>query len=394
MKATKIRLVHVMLCTFLAVTGCGMGNTGGNNQSAPSPPENGTARQHPGPTQPERVTFPRKVTDTKKAKQPVMEINGYLEPATPKVDRRIAKSTAPYLTHLSPFSYRVRADGSMIPPKDEPALSALRRTKVVPMMVITNFEEGNFSPEIARSVFRNPQARERLIRNVINTLEKKGYYALNIDFEHIKPADKAGYNDFLREIAPRVRRAGHPVSTALAPKINAKQSGGWHGAHDYAVHGKVVDFVILMTYEWGWTGGPPMPVAPIPKVRQVLDYATSVIPPEKIMMGAPLYGYDWTVPYRKGTNAKKMSPVQASALAKREGADIHYDKKNQAPWFRYTDDQDREHIVWFENGPSAHAKINLAQRYGLRGISYWVLGDDFPRNWELVKEHFQIRKYK
>ena len=34
-----------------------------------------------------------------------------------------------------------------------------------------------------------------------------------------------------------------------------------------------------MTFEWGYTYGPPMAVAPLPQVRAVLDYAVSVIEP-------------------------------------------------------------------------------------------------------------------
>jgi spore germination protein len=62
--------------------------------------------------------------------------------------------------------------------------------------------------------------------------------------------------------------------------------------HDYPVHGALVDHVIIMTYDGGYTFGPPMAVAPLNEVVKVLNYAVTAIPREKIFMGIPNYGYD------------------------------------------------------------------------------------------------------
>src|SRR5699024_11318101 len=71
-------------------------------------------------------------------------------------------------------------------------------------------------------------------------------------------------------------------------------------AHDYAAHGEIADFSVLMTYEWGYSAGPPLPVSPINEVQKVLDYAISVMPSDKILLGQNLYGYDWTLPFVQG----------------------------------------------------------------------------------------------
>jgi spore germination protein len=337
----------------------------------------------------QRLLVPRAGT------KPTIETNGYLQPSSPERDRSIVQETAEALTYFSIFQYIAETDGSLAPPNDGPALEAIRNTYSAPMMVITNFEEGTFSAEKARAIFDNPDVRQTLIDNVINTLTEKQFFALNVDFEHIFPEDREKYNSFLRDITARVHETGKLISTALAPKTSAAQVGQWYEAHDYPAHGTIVDFVIIMTYEWGWSGGPPMAVAPIPQVRRVLDYAVSVIPPEKIMMGAPLYGYNWTLPYvQGGPFAPTISPQAAVRLARDTGAVIQYDYTAQAPFFRYYDNQGREHIVWFEDARSMQAKFNLVKAYGLRGISYWVLGQDFPQNWVLLEDNFTIRKLK
>lgn len=324
-----------------------------------------------------------------------IESNAYLIPATAERDRTLVNSTAEFLTYFSIFQYRVTREGELVAPNDEAALAAIRNTNSAPMMVITNFEEGTFSADIGRAIFTNAEVRRRLITSIATVMREKRFFALNIDFEHLYAADRERYNSFLREITASIHAQGQLVSTALAPKESATQVGQWYEAHDYAAHGEIVDFVIIMTYEWGWSGGPPMAVAPIPQVRRVIEFAVSVIPHQKIMMGAPLYGYDWTLPYVPGGKfARSLGPVAAVDQALRVGARIQFDPVAQAPNYNYYDGERRQHVVWFEDARSMQAKFDLIKQYRLRGISYWVLGNEFPQNWALLADNFRIRKLK
>ena len=382
------KILFALLVFSFAVTGCAgqekeQGSANRNEQTNPQ------ARAHQIQTPRQLQTDPQ---DTKHGKRSITAI-GFLEPINPDQAAAEVNQVARNLSYVAFFSYRATEDGNLIGLNDEKALAATNRTDAVPMMVITNFTEGNFSPDVAHSIFTDKAASRRLVQNVLNTMKSKGFKALNIDFEHIRQEDRDLYNGFLETIIPAVRNAGYPVSTALAPKTSDEQAGPWHGAHDYKKHGELADFVILMTYEWGWSGGPPMAVSPIPQVRQVLDYATSVIPREKIIMGAPLYGYDWTLPYKKGGPwAKRIAPQEAADLAIKEGVAVKFDNEAQAPYYRYTDDNGKEHEVWFENEQSMQAKFNLIKEYRLRGIAYWVLGEPFPQNWTLLRDNFYIRK--
>lgn len=325
--------------------------------------------------------------------RPIIESNAYLQPSTAERDQALVREHADLLTYFSIFQYRVLRTGELVEPDDAAALEAIRATDSRPMMVVANFEEGNFSPEISRAIFTDTAAREAMITSIIQTMKNKGFRALNIDFENMYADDRDLYNQFLREITARLHQEGLLVSTALAPKTSATQVGQWYEAHDYKAHGEIVDFVILMTYEWGWSGGPPMAVSPIPQVRAVLDFAVSVIPPSKIMMGAPLYGYDWTLPFVQGGRfARSLSPQAAVTQARNVGAVIRYDPLSQAPNYSYYDSEGKEHIVWFEDARSMQAKFDLIKSYGLRGISYWVLGNPFPQNWALLGDNFRIRK--
>lgn len=324
------------------------------------------------------------------AKLGTIEVNGY---TFPDISMDVLRKTLPHLTYLSIFSHEVNPDGTIRPINDTQLIQAARAAKVAPLMVITNLEAGGgFSSDVARSILRNNEVQDKLLDNVVQNLRSKNYYGLDIDFEYIYPEDRVYYNNFLRKAVSRLKPLGYTVTTALAPKTSATQKGLLYEAHDYPVHGALATHVILMTYEWGYTYGPPLAVAPINEVRKVLNYAVTAIPRQKILMGVPNYGYDWTLPYVEGTAAKTLSNTGAVDLARREGAVIRYDEGSQAPFFNYYDDNRKQHVAWFEDARSINAKLRLADQYNLGGISYWTIGRYFPQAWLVQDELFNIRK--
>ncbi len=324
------------------------------------------------------------------------EFNAYVEPFGDTVAPNLiadARRAAPYLTYLAPFSFQLQRDGSLSePPLDDfPAIAI--DNGVTLMMVITNMEEGGFNADLGRILLNDMAVQQRALDNIIATAERLGFRDIHFDMEFLRPEDREAYNHFLRRAAERIRARGWLISTALAPKVRREQVGQWYEAHDYRAHGEIVDFSVLMTYEWGYSGGPPLPVSPINEVRRVLDYALTEMPAEKILMGQNLYGYDWTLPYRPGgPSARAISPQQAIRLAVRYNVPIQYDYQAQAPFIDYTDEQGRAHKVWFEDARSIQAKFNLVKELGLRGISYWKLGLSFPQNWLLLQDNFRVVK--
>ena len=133
-----------------------------------------------------------------------------------------------------------------------------------------------------------------------------------------------------------------------------------------------------------------MAIAPIGPVTDVVEFAITRIPREKILLGIPTYGYNWPLPWIKGqTRAVSVSNPQAIALARTYGSVIQYDETAQAPWFTYTDAQD-SHEVWFEDVRSILAKLKLISKYKLKGAGYWNMMRPFTQNWMLLNSMFSI----
>lgn len=317
-------------------------------------------------------------------------IGGY---AYPFISRFVLNETLPYLSYLYVFSYGFTAEGELVPPilDDGFMIEAAAQFTAEPVLTLTPFgADGNFNNNLISAVVNDMEARERLKDNIIATVQEKGFYGVDIDFEYIKSEDRDAFTDFVRYITEAVHSLGYPVSVALAPKTSATQRGLLYEGKDYAALGAIVDYVLLMTYEWGYKYGPPLAVAPINRVREVLDYAVSVIPPEKIHLGIPNYGYDWTLPYvRGGQGAVTLGSVEAVQLAVENNAEILYDETAMAPYFFYSKDGEN-HEVWFEDIRSIRAKFNLILEYGLRGAGYWTVMNLFRANWYLLAEYFDV----
>lgn len=134
-----------------------------------------------------------------------------------------------------------------------------------------------------------------------------------------------------------------------------------------------------------------MSVQPIEEVRKVLTYATSVIPSEKILMGMPNYGYDWTLPYTRGTPAKSVGFITATDLAVANKSPIMYDEKTQTPYFYYTENGTR-HVVWFDDPRSFDAKIALVDEFDLAGVSVWTINRCYIPHWLVLQNRYDAVK--
>lgn len=318
--------------------------------------------------------------------------NGY---AYPYIQEQVLSETLPYLTSLSVFSYGFTASGNLVPPQtdDSRMIRAARAQGTAPFLVLTPFDQtGMFNNYLISEITRNQMAQQNLIDQMFLVMEEKGFAGIDIDFEYILPQDRVVYADFVANVRDQAAPRGYPVSVALAPKTSADQRGLLYEGKDYKLLGAAADSVLLMTYEWGYTYGPPMAVAPVNKVREVVEYAVTEIPAEKIDLGIPNYGYDWTLPFVQGTSmARTIGNVEAVQIAMENHARIQFDQTAMSPFFRYEKDG-VQHEVWFEDVRSMKEKFRLVTEYGLRGMGYWQIMKLFRANWLLLADTFDIVK--
>ena len=183
------------------------------------------------------------------AKRPAI-VNGY---AYSTISTNAVNCVMPFLSFISIFSYSITPEGGLVAPDDSDLIYRSVRAAVMPLMVVTNIYNGTFDTEVLSGILNDPERRERLISGILEEMQERGYYGANIDMEYIAPEDRESYNSFLQELADRLHEQGYIIVSALAPKVSADQQGLLYESHDYEAQGRIVDYIILMTYEWGYT---------------------------------------------------------------------------------------------------------------------------------------------
>lgn len=274
-----------------------------------------------------------------------------------------------------------------------PTTTLSRTYQALPVLVLAPIHaDGSFSPELTKKFLNDQSFQDNLLEQVIQTMLEKGYRGLDADFEYIPQADTQKYIAFLSNAHRRLQEHAFLLHADLAPKHSANQAGLLYESHDYAAVGSIANRVMLMTYEWGYTYGPPMAIAPIHLVEDVLQYSVSEIPPEKILMGVPNYGYNWPLPFiPDSTQAASLGNQTAIQIAAESGSEIQYNTSVEAPYFYY-EENSIQHIVWFEDVRSIQAKYDLMDSFHLLGTGYWNLIHPFAQNWAFLSAKYHIKK--
>lgn len=316
--------------------------------------------------------------------------NGY---AYPFIDRLLLDAVTPYLSYLTPFTYGITADGGLLPLDDSALLLSARQHGARPVLHLSTYtEDEQFNTARAELVLTDAAVQDRLIQEIQRLMQYKGFAGLDVDFEFLPVPLAAPYAAFLARLRRVLGAQGYFVWAALAPKTYAAQPGLLYEAHDYSAIGAAADAVLLMTYEWGYTYGPPMAVSPLPQVRAVLDYAVTEIPAGKIFLGLSNYGYDWTLPFVQGeSKAQSISNQRAIELAIQYGVAIQYDETAQAPYFYYTDAGGAQHVVWFDDARSLSARLRLISEYGFQGAGIWNVMRPFSQLYLAMASLYEIR---
>lgn len=346
----------------------------------------------------EASIFPGQVLNIsyEKPKFGELSICGY---AYPSIDRRILCATLPYLTYLAVFSYGIGDNGELVEPNGDTEwiIDAAQRYSTLPILVLTSINsEGRFSQEAVRRMLSSEALGNRVIERAYELAVRQGFGGIDVDIEYVPSELAEAYADFVKRLKRRF--ADMTVTVSLAPKYSSEQAGQLYEGHDYAALGAAADRVFLMTYEWGYAYGPSMAISPIDRVREVVRYAVSAVPPEKLVLGVPNYGYDWSLPYVRGERAVTITNTEAVAIARSKGADILFDSTAMTPYFNYYDRPETfsdavKHEVWFENARSVESALELIGEYSLSGLGVWNIMSRFPQLWTVANSLCTLKKY-
>jgi spore germination protein YaaH len=296
------------------------------------------------------------------------------------------------VNEVSPWMYGLDEEGRLTnqyPPELTAEvgrqLARLREAGIPIVPSLANITNDRWAYEPVAKMLHDPAKRRAHIAEIAELVKREDYAGIDIDYENLHGTDRQAFTDFVTELGKAMDEEGKTLSVAVFAKTTDAGYDERNVAQDYAAIGRAADQVRLMGYDFHWATSPPGSIAPIDWVRDTLNYAKTQIPSERIVLGVPLYGYDWA-----DGHGTALTWLQAFRLATEHKAVVNYDAPTQSPWFRYTDAQGREHEVWFENAASSKAKFEAARGSGIRGVYLWMFGYEDTETWRELRQSLPV----
>ena len=272
--------------------------------------------------------------------------------------------------------------------EDKEILAFAHSKDIKVFATITNLPEnegGGWDSKRVEKILNDFDLRKKHISDILGKLEQLNFDGIIIDYEEVNASQKDRFSEFIKELKLTLQTNDKLVAVALHPKKNKADEKSSIGAfQDWAALSRSADHLNIMAYGEHYDEGSSGPIASIPWLKEIISYSQSLkIPPEKIYLGVPIYGYDWNKDNQDA--ATGLTYIEVLNLQKKQSVQEKWDEKSKSPYFTYEEDGD-SHEVWFENAQSVEEKINLAKSSGLAGITFWRLGGEDPGIWELLQQ--------
>src|SRR5947208_402517 len=276
-----------------------------------------------------------------------------------------------HLSHLVPQWLSLRDERGDLEDTSDPAVAALAREAKLPIIVmVTNYAQGWQAGRLRR-LLRDAQARRSFVDNVYDTLVRRRFAGVNIDFEQVAPEDRDRLTALMRELAARLKPAGLLVTQSVPPD---------DPGYDLERLAAVNDYIVVMMYDEHYPLANAGPVASQPWFERQLEELAALVPREKTLIGLGTYGYDWP----RGTRAATVvgfADVMSSASS--YTGVVHWDPEAKNPVLRYSIGG-TPHAVWFLDAVTALNQTRAAARTGFHGLGLWRLGTEDPGLWPVV----------
>ncbi len=322
-------------------------------------------------------------------------VNGY---AYPYIAKDILIRTLPYLTYLSVFNYRVLEKGDIITYReDEDIVQLAISYGVVPLLMISSISlQGEFDVETVNEILSNADKQDFFVNQLIDRLKITKYKGINISINNLTPENQESYISVLEKISERIRSEGYQIFATINPNLNNTDQAKTNEEIDYGRISQLVEGITFSQLLWGNNKNPPSPVSSIDEMNSFIKPVIEQMPPDKIIMGMPLIGFDWELPYIPDKSvAHALTLNSAITLAGDVGTVIQFDEISQTPFYLYNSIEigaEIDHIVWFVDVRSINALHRLIAQYHLSGFGFWNINIFYQQIWSYIISQYEIVK--
>ncbi|MEO6126047.1 MAG: glycosyl hydrolase family 18 protein [Ilumatobacteraceae bacterium] len=261
---------------------------------------------------------------------------------------------------------------------------------------------------VMASILADPVARATHVQTIVQFATANGFDGIDVDYEGFAFSDgrstwattRPNWVLFIQELAAGLHGIDKTLTVSAPPMYDPDRTGGDRGywVYDYAAMGEVVDFIRIMAYDYNTSE--PGPIAPIGWVQGLVDDIKAMVPPSKLILGVPVYGYNWPTsilgvcPADQEPKRQNQSTKSAAVLAASKGIVPTYDVERAESTFSYLENLvgvdasgaptecTVNRTVWFSDARAAHQRAWTAERADLAGIAIWALGSDDELVWQ------------
>jgi len=240
------------------------------------------------------------------------------------------------------------------------------------VLTVTCFDQATLD-----QVTSSPAAAATLAQQVLQAVQAKNLDGVNIDFEGEGSADQVGLTALVAKVSSTLHAANPHYQVTM--DTYASSAGDPGGFYDIKALAPSVDGFFVMAYELNLSASasPSSPLTSSMFSNQTAaeEYAAAV-PPSKVILGVPYYGYDW--PTTDGTLSAQATgppttPSDAQIVA--AGHPVYWDPVTDTAWTSYQVGS-QWHEAFFEDPTSLYFEAQMAQSLGLAGLGIWALGMD------------------
>lgn len=246
---------------------------------------------------------------------------------------------------------------------------------------VSNYAGNDFNAHVAHAILTSPAATQQLIADMMVRLKEGHYQGINIDFESMVATDREAFTAFIRTVVRQMKAAGYLTMVSVPAKEKDDPANSWDGAFDYRALGAAADVLQVMTYDENGPWGQPGPVAGLDWVERCIRFAVSAVPPAKINLGVPAFGYDWDLQDKKQSKQITWTEFNARLVAVHTAPE--WDEATASAHYSYTENG-HAHVVWGENARSLRLKARLVAKYHLAGVSVYALGMEDAAFWKAL----------
>jgi len=276
---------------------------------------------------------------------------------------------------ISPSWYFVEADGSIktkgaMPDKEILQILRDKNIKIIPSI-------SNPDAESLSNILNNPNLLNSHIQNILNLIIYNNFYGVDIDYENIKGSDRDQFSNFIKLLSERIHENNKILTIAILWKDNLsvfeEALSESRKAQDWENIGKHVDEFRIMAYNYTGASDKPGPIAPYSWIDSILTYAKTQIDQEKIVLGLPLYAYDW-VENTAGAKALVFNNVNniisSNQIISNSINNQYYEKE-----LIYVINNVRR-IVWYQDLECTKLIIQTGDNHGVNKFIFWRLGGE------------------